>query len=174
MSDYLCVDVEASGLHENCYPIEVALVDTSSDFERSWLVRPVEAWAQTGEWEAQAEAVHRISRDELMRDGVAPAAVVAEILECVGARRIVSDCPSADGRWLRQLALAVGDKLDVVIDDIEEVARRITWARGINHSTSLVEAQRYAQAQFPKVHRALPDARHNAAVIAYLLRCEPR
>ncbi len=168
MVDYICIDIEASGLHKNCYPIEVALALPITALEKAWLIAPTPEWRDNGIWEEQAEALHGITRADLFRNGVLPEVVVGELIVCIGEKQLVSDCPSADGGWLQQLFAAADVHREWRIHDLDEVARRITWGRGVHHEAALSAARTYAQTVCPKMHRALPDARHNAAILQHL------
>ena len=59
------LDFEASSLGKNGYPIEVAWVFEDGDSE-SFLISPIGRW--TG-WDAAAEAIHGISREQLAAEG---------------------------------------------------------------------------------------------------------
>ena len=61
------LDIEASGLGEHSFPIEIGWA-IPFDKERGFLIRPAPDWTY---WSAIAEEVfHRISRDELLREGI--------------------------------------------------------------------------------------------------------
>ena len=98
------VDVEASGFGSGSYPIEVGFVLPDG---RAYctLIRPEPEWTH---WDAQAEALHGISRDTAVAHGK-PAAEVADVLnrELAGIT-VYSDAWSHDYSWLSVLFEAAG------------------------------------------------------------------
>jgi hypothetical protein len=111
------VDLEASSLLPGSYPVEVGwarpralpwgrcAIDVGSV-----LVRPEADWLSSGSWDPNAEAVHGLSRETLLRDGV-PAAEACELLDrefdgCM----VVTDTGggSVDDMWLAVLYEAAG------------------------------------------------------------------
>ena len=100
----LCIDVEASGLHEGSFPIELgwASFDGRSG---GWLIRPTLEWTLE-DWDEEAEAVHAISWDGLQRNGL-PARDVAEAFARLFGgppqMQLVSDAADHDQRWLDRL-----------------------------------------------------------------------
>jgi len=104
------LDCEASSLHRDSYPIEIAMNDANGQID-SRLINPysVEGW---DDWSmgAQYEA-HNLSREELRTKGQ-PAEVVASWLaQALGAREGVvwSDAPEFDGFWLSRLMSVTQD-----------------------------------------------------------------
>ena len=93
------IDLEASGLGRGSYPIEVGFVRADG---LSWcsLVRPAEHWRH---WDPQAEQVHGITREQLMRHG-RPAREVAQALNAaLAGQTVYSDAWGNDWPWLHQL-----------------------------------------------------------------------
>ena len=62
-------DVEASGLSDDSYPIEVAWQDgTNEDLFDSFLIKPCDSWVH---WDDYAEQeIHHISRNTLHSEGI--------------------------------------------------------------------------------------------------------
>ena len=56
------IDVEASGLQSESYPIEVAWCDIDTCCASSFLIKPARSWTV---WDKKAEALHGLSRDLL-------------------------------------------------------------------------------------------------------------
>lgn len=99
------MDFEASSLNSASYPIEVAwsLADHSVE---SYLISParIGAWV---DWDDKAQAVHGISRAELLARGRAPAWICRRLIERIGGARVVyTDCPKFDRAWLNVLFAA--------------------------------------------------------------------
>src|SRR3546814_3399693 len=81
------IDVEASGLEECTYPIEIGIaawrapnlpVETWSS-----LISPPMAWGQHRIWSREGEAVHGISREELA-GGISPLEALTKANELIG------------------------------------------------------------------------------------------
>lgn len=106
--DYALIDLEASSLSQNSWPIEVGLSWFRDGSIQTWssLIRPEESW-DPADWSNQSAAVHRIRRERLA--DAPPAAEVAEqFLDVVGDMTPVSDYPPADRQWLARLLEAGG------------------------------------------------------------------
>ncbi|MEM9704949.1 MAG: hypothetical protein AAF850_02600 [Pseudomonadota bacterium] len=95
------LDIEASGLNEKSWPVEIgwALPDQA---ETSLIVKPDPAWPDAG-WDPSAEELHGLHRDTLDADGL-PAKVVCERLnKALRGRTVYSDAIDWDGFWLYRL-----------------------------------------------------------------------
>ena len=93
------VDVEASGFGRGSYPIEVGFVDSEGQ-AFCCLIHPVEDWHH---WDAEAEALHGISRELLMRHGRPPAWVAAELNNRLRGQVVYCDGWAHDYPWLARL-----------------------------------------------------------------------
>ncbi|HRE18604.1 MAG TPA: hypothetical protein PLW86_16315 [Rhodocyclaceae bacterium] len=93
------LDIEASGFGAGSYPIEVGFVlpDATS---YCTLIRPVERWVH---WQAQAEAVHGITREILARYGKPPVDVAFQLNQSLHGMTLYTDCWSADWGWISRL-----------------------------------------------------------------------
>jgi hypothetical protein len=98
-----CLDFEASGIDPRGYPIEVALADVATGKVWEWLIAPTPAWLETGVWEAAAEAIHGLSLAEIIAKGRSVAEVVAELTARTQGVQVLSDAPTYDTKWLRDL-----------------------------------------------------------------------
>jgi len=76
------IDLEASGFGRGSYPIEVgvALADGSVFSE---LIRPPEHWVH---WSEDAEAIHGITRPQLMEHGKTPREVAMQLNDLLKVR----------------------------------------------------------------------------------------
>jgi hypothetical protein len=113
------VDVEASSLNLTSYPAEIGWAELrwSADrasceiLVRSVLVHPTTArLAAPGGWERQAEDVHGLSQERLLREGL-PVAEVCDLLDSAWAgTSLWSDTGGRgiDSRWLSVLYDAAG------------------------------------------------------------------
>lgn len=160
------LDFEASSLSKKGYPIEVAWVFETGE-EEAHLIRPAEDWT---DWSATAEAVHRIPRDLLEREGVPAAEVARRALEALSGHRLYASAPTWDGQWLSRLLRAGGlPRHALRLRDTEEARAEAVAAaleavgvaaagRGRIAIPILDDAQRRAKDAEP-AHRALDDAR---------------
>ncbi|MCJ2036220.1 transcriptional regulator [Methylobacterium sp. J-068] len=98
------LDFEASSLGKSSYPIEVAWVFADGGAE-SFLIRPAPAWT---DWAPEAEAVHGISRQRLVRDGVPHDRVALHMLTTLRGVALYASAPSWDGKWLSRLLRSSG------------------------------------------------------------------
>ncbi len=167
------LDFEASSLAEGSFPIEVAWVDQSGQGER-YLIRPASDWT---DWSGEAEMLHGIGRQELIRHGtpcVQVARRVVKVLAADGAL-VFSDSPQFDGRWLHRLLAAAGITMPIQVLHISRLYGHACEA--LRHSLPAPDAQSYRNAEervrnlvreivaraeeaeaLRVQHRALPDA----------------
>ncbi|XSG84112.1 MAG: hypothetical protein ACPW60_10255 [Methylohalobius sp. ZOD2] len=100
------IDVEASSLGPQSYPIQIAWSDAGGDIE-SWLInpKPVESWT---DWDWNAQDVHQIPRSMLTEFGCEPQWVAKRMNQALDGQTVYSDSPGIDGFWLVTLFDAVG------------------------------------------------------------------
>jgi len=93
------IDLEASGFGRGSYPIEVgvALADGSVFSE---LIRPPEHWVH---WSEDAEAIHGITRPQLMEHGKTPREVAMQLNDLLKGQVLFSDAWSFDSSWIGRL-----------------------------------------------------------------------
>lgn len=96
------LDFEASSLRKNGFPIEVGWVFEDGASE-GYLIRPAPAWS---DWDAEAEAIHRISREWLQREGKPHDEVAGRMVEALAGHDLYASAPSWDGKWLSLLLRA--------------------------------------------------------------------
>lgn len=114
------VDFQASSLHRQSHPIEVAWVFEDGRSE-SWLIRPAPNWI---DWDPAAEAVHAISRADLAERGHAYRLVAARMIDQLGGHDLVASAPVRAGRWAAMLLHAGGfARHNLRLRDSEEVQR---------------------------------------------------
>jgi hypothetical protein len=157
------LDFEASSLRQNSYPIEVAWVFEDSRAEE-YLIRPAPGWT---EWDAAAEAVHRIDRGALDRDGRPLDAVAFRMVEALDGHDILASAPSWDGKWLSALLRAADlprHRLrlrrtdDVIADHAAAVLAPIVPSASLDAAVADLIA-RARHLELPPAHRALADAK---------------
>ncbi len=98
------LDFEASSLSKRSYPIEVAWVFADGRSE-SWLIRPAPGWE---DWDATAEAIHHVTREQLERDGAPHDVVARRMVEVLTGHDLFASAPSWDGKWLSSLLRTAG------------------------------------------------------------------
>jgi hypothetical protein len=149
----LCLDFEASGSDPRGYPIEVAIADVATGDTRAWLIAPTPAWRETGVWEAEAEAVHGITLAQIIAYGRGVNAVAAELTAHTRGATVLSDAPSHDTKWLRDLYAATGAEPPFALLDFHQIAWREAALRGRRPDIAIVKAEAGAYILFPKQHR---------------------
>jgi len=153
----IIIDVEASGLAEQSYPIEIAWQDTENvnQFD-SFLIQPLDSWSY---WDDHAEQViHHISRAELFQKGISPAAACDRLNQHLRGKTVYSDAVSYDQRWVTSLFEAVGMRMELSFGSIYD---RLPAGCREKYST-LIENE-------PVKHRALEDARQIATWVCWLI-----
>lgn len=148
----ITIDVEASGFGRGSYPIEVGLAFPDQQTE-AYLIHPAPDWTH---WDPEAEAVHGISREQLLREG-RPIVEVAAVLNArLAGNRVFSDAWSFDTSWVGRLFDAAGFSQHFRIDTIRSL---------------LTEAQvQVWQDARTQVEAEAGETRHRAAIDARLLQ----
>lgn len=93
------IDIEASGLHPESYPIEIGLYNIDTGEEYSSLIKPFSSWVY---WDPNAELIHGISREQLEAEGKDPVTVCEEIHKMVYSSYdiwVYSDASWFDQAW---------------------------------------------------------------------------
>lgn len=155
---FVFLDNEASSLGADSYPIEIAWVWENGRSE-SFLIRPERDWI---DWSEEAEALHGISRETLLREGQ-PASIVAQRFLAAAAKgRIVSDAPVFDRSWLQRLCSVVGRDEPVVHPVLEAWVTALAAAHKKTSSAEdaalLSQVRAREEKRTSRRHRALPDA----------------
>lgn len=98
------LDFEASSLSKTSYPIEVAWVFEDGR-SAACLIKPAPQW---DDWDPASEAIHHISRDELVAQGCHHEMVAQTMLNDLVGHDLRASAPSWDGKWLSTLLRASG------------------------------------------------------------------
>jgi hypothetical protein len=98
------LDFEASSLKKNGFPVEVGWVFEDGAAE-GHLIRPAPGWT---DWDAEAEAIHGLSRERLEREGTPHDQVARRMVDVLSAHDLYASAPSWDGKWLSLLLRAAG------------------------------------------------------------------
>ncbi len=98
------IDVEASGLGSNSYPIEIGLALQPGQ-RYCTLISPAGHWDH---WDKQAECVHGIGRQTLIQSGRAVTEVALELNDLIQGAVVFSDAWGVDDPWITKLYAAAG------------------------------------------------------------------
>ncbi|VUD62036.1 hypothetical protein TDB9533_02954 [Thalassocella blandensis] len=150
MKDIAIIDIEASGLHFDSYPIEIAILKQGE--VRSWLIKPELKWAY---WCTTAENMHGITREKLAEEGLSAGQVVLELNEFMegfeGA--LYSDADRWDADWVDTLYFAVKQSRQFHIASIYDLLDGEAVSRFDACKAELVSSGRYRH------HRAVSDVK---------------
>jgi hypothetical protein len=161
------IDFEASSLGKRGFPVEVGWA-AEDGAEEGHLIRPAPGWE---EWSAEAERVHGLSLDRLLRDGEPHETVARRMVDTLSGHALYASAPSWDGQWLSRLLRAAGlPRHALRLRDTEE-AQSLAALDALERASVpaearpglldevLVSARRAAEGAEPPAHRALDDAR---------------
>jgi len=156
------VDLEASSLRSNSYPIEVAW-NFADDSIESYLISPVgiEQWT---DWSTESQGIHGIRRQELIEKGRDPAWICARMNQQLEGKVVYSDNPEWDGRWLEELfRIAGGDVMGFTVGSSEGLLFDqsfpdfVEWAR---YEERVKQLKYEARVRAGGQHRASMDVRY--------------
>ena len=152
------IDIEASGLGNTSYPIEIAWNDPTGKVTRR-LIKPADGWRS---WDFAAERIHGISKEEIEKDGVLVGDLCNLIREDLRGVRVYSDAPKLEKFWLDRLFQA-GEKNDspllvLGVSSIPEI-KQICYEKGLY--TSFKEA---AINELKVTHRADADVKIHMSI----------
>ncbi len=167
LSKVAFLDFEASSLGKHGYPIEVAWVFGNGG-EEGYLIQPASSWT---DWNAKAESIHGISRDQLRTEGLQVEEVARRMVSVLTGCALYATAPSWDGKWLSKLLRAAGlPRHALRLEDTEVAQRRVmretlraaavpTELHNAIMQDILQKSQQKDDEIGPAVHRALADAR---------------
>lgn len=142
------IDIEASGLSSEDYPIEIGVV--RSDGERFCsLITPFKQWRH---WNVQAESIHGISREMLFSYGSSGVEVCLKLNEFLRGETVYSDGWVVDYPWLIRLFEASAIEMEFRLSDIDYILNEQQMINWQSVKQSII-AERGA-----KRHRASFDA----------------
>ncbi|MDY0957258.1 transcriptional regulator [Sphingomonas sp. CFBP8993] len=163
------LDFEASSLDDRSYPIEVAWVFEDERSE-SHLIAPAPDWT---DWNPDAERIHGIAREILVREGVAHDVVAARMVEQLTGHSLFASAPSWDGKWLSALLRAAGlprhtlrlKDTDIALRETAEgILRGVVPQDRLEAIVNDLMARANATKDNAPAHRALADAREERSV----------
>lgn len=159
------LDFEASSLASASYPIEVAW-SCGDDSIESHLISPASV-ARWTDWHAKAEALHGLSREQLIEKGKPPVWVAQRMNEQLVGQTLYSDNPDFDGFWLEELFRAsAGLKPAFQLLHVDELLMSL-----VAIDSSDVVRKRDAIETLKQTARSQMSGQHRAALdVQYLLR----
>jgi hypothetical protein len=159
------LDIEASGLQRGSYPIEFAWSDINLATQE-FLVRPHLSWGLEN-WSVASERIHGISRQQLEADGIPVEDAAARLNAALAGMVVVSDHPGPDTHWLTTLFELVEIEPEFEIGDWHELCQ-IEAAQQWLTQEEVTAIEVATSSEFPRLHRARPDALYLAAVFRAL------
>lgn len=161
LKNYLFIDIEASGLHDNAYPIEVGWCGADL-VAASVLICPHPTWTEE-DWSVTSERVHGITRDQITAEGLTVAEVAARLNAVCAGKEVVSDRAQFDQAWLSRLFQAAGVTQAFTVQDSTRLEAMALLRVGLDLD-DVAERQEQVRQYYPHPHRAGPDARQAAAL----------
>ena len=153
---FAILDFEASSLSAGSWPIEVGLSFLEGGDVRTWssLIRPDPSW-DVEDWSPASAAIHGISLEEL---AVAPdrSSVVQEFHRTLGSRKLVSDAPEFEERWLGRFLGLDPAQCGLTVEFIDHVTLTV-----LDREQVMTMHDTIRQTEAP--HRAGPDTARLAA-----------
>lgn len=117
--NYWFLDVEASSLNKNSYPIEIGFVNASNNRSYSSFINPdtVDGW---DDWSTDSEEIHNICRFFLWEHGRSALTVAKEIRELLDNATVIVDSPVFDRMWIFELFAKSNMNVNFEIISVEE------------------------------------------------------
>lgn len=99
------LDIEASGLMSGAFPVEAAWLTAEGSGEV--LISPSGCWDES-RWDADAEAMHGITLNDLKRRGRHPKVAAASLESALRGKLVFCDSPDHDTAWADMIHEAGG------------------------------------------------------------------
>ena len=155
MTNIAFIDLEASGLRANSWPIEVGWCFEGGK-PQTFLIKPDGDWSLDA-WDPAAETLHGISIDYLNKKGHTPKDVCAKLNAALDGVLVYSDAPDWDGYWLYRLFNAGGSKQAFRLTEFDMLFAALPPEKV---SAAIARANEIA----PHCHRAREDVLHMQAI----------
>lgn len=139
----LFLDLEASGIHPDSYPIEVGIFGEAG-LSFACLIKPADYWQH---WSHDAQDLHQIDRHQLIDEGI-PTSLVAQELNALFAGKILWAESDMDALWMEVLFESAGYEQQFEVRNLMNALPQAQWQAFRSHRSSCV------------AHRALEDAKH--------------
>lgn len=164
-NDLAFLDFEASSLDEQGWPIEVGvswLTDQGGIESHTKLIRRHRSWNLSA-WSKQSEQLHGISIEQLEKEGIQPDEAAEWFVSVTESRRIGSDAPEFEGRWLGRL-LRTSMREALVVKQVARIADFYDLIFPMLRGAEL-DAFFERLARQPAPHRAGPDSARYAKAL---------
>ncbi|MCH4813911.1 hypothetical protein [Vreelandella neptunia] len=149
------IDIEASGLGPDSYPIELGWADTLGNGE-GFLICPRDEWSH---WDPVAASIHGIARDELFERGLHVVDAAKKLNDMLGFETVYCDALDSDLVWISRLFDAAKLEPSFRVSDFYQLHKMLSN----EHMLSL----RQMLKSLPVLHRAQADAeRYAKATVA--------
>jgi hypothetical protein len=123
------LDFEASGLHAESYPIEVAWVAADLSAGYSACIRPTTEWFGLA-WSGTSEGIHGLSLEKLQAHGEDVREVAISVSRAF-ERGVLTDNTTMDGLWLRRLFMAAGADVPVPASPAVKLLEAASVSQGL-------------------------------------------
>jgi len=142
------IDVEASGLGPESYPIEIGVVLSSGEGYCS-LILPALNWKY---WDPVAEKIHGISREELLAHGKSVSEVALDLNRLLRGQTVYSDGWVVDQPWITRLFFEASISREFFFSPLESILSEEQMAVWHEIKKDVIEEGKL------KRHRASADA----------------
>lgn len=148
------IDIEASGLADESYPIEIAWCSLDGTESYSALINP-ETAGDWDYWDSYAEtAIHGLSREHCCEEGESVVTVARAVGKLLEEEPVFSDAHWQDQKWLERLFETVGKR---------PPAKLMPLDQAVPHNKRFDLAVKLATPSRP--HRALADCQLLARIV---------
>lgn len=149
------IDLEASGLKRNSFPIEVGIFLPEENYSDSWLIKPTEQWISERQWDTESEEIHGISLDHLNENGLNGLDVCNKLNSILRGTVIFSDAPDFDSMWINILFNEWNTER---LFDIRSIFEADIKIRNVTYKEVRDLKKKIAKEHNLKQHRASDDA----------------
>lgn len=152
----IILDIEASGLAPQSYPIEIAWQHRfNPTLFDSFLIKPADRWVF---WDQYAEDhIHHISRLLLEAKGISVFEAAERLNAALRDKQVYVDAPDYDRRWMAELFRAAGVEKQFELQSVYSLVSPSKEAAYQRHFT-----------RSPVAHRALEDVRQIIESLNYI------
>jgi len=111
------IDVEASSLSNDSYPIALALIDAFSSTTYKAIIKPMGNWS---DWSIESERVHGIHREMLFRKGERALTVALNLNRILKQETVYCDSPY-DMYWIKKLFDDNNVKMEFLVEQVQSL-----------------------------------------------------
>lgn len=150
------LDFEASSLHYDSHPIEVAW-SSPDGVIMSYLIKPEPDWV---DWDDYAENyIHGISRAQLEAEGLSAVEVVKKMTAALAGHTVYTSDSMFDAKWCEKLFDHNGysGKLPFKFGDFKVLLQSYFGLQGMPSESLIVRTQEHVRKSIGTRHRAAAD-----------------